>query len=112
MRVNRRGNRTKGLSTKLTPEEYATLEALAGGLSTSVWVREQLLALTNRRPVEEIVVAEILALRTIVLNLQFAHLRGDGLTTESVQQLIDRADHDKLRRARTRLGSTEAGSTP
>jgi hypothetical protein len=98
-----RVNRSKGLSTKLTPAEYEALEALAGTEPTSAWAREQLLALTARRPVEETILSEILALRTIVLNLQFAHLRGDGLNPEDVQKLIDRADQEKLRKARARL---------
>ena len=98
-----RVKRTKGLSTKLTPAEYETLETLAGGELISAWAREQLLALTARRPLEETVVSEILALRTIVLNLHVAYLRGEVPTGESVQQLIDRADQEKLSRARERL---------
>jgi hypothetical protein len=105
-----RVKRTKGLSTKLTPVEYAALEALAGTEPTSAWAREQLLGLTARRPVEETLVSELLALRTIVLNLQVAHLRGDRLTTEMVQQLIDRADQEKLRKARERLGLDRRGT--
>ena len=55
-------------------------------------------------------IGEIAALRTIVVNLEFAHLRGDVLTAEDVQKLIDRADHDRFRKARARLASTESGS--
>jgi hypothetical protein len=107
-----RVKRTKGLSTKLTDVEYAALEALAGSQPIGAWAREQLLAVRARRPIEETVVGEIVALRTIVLNMQFAHLRGDQLTAEDVQKLIDRADHDKLRKARTRLavGQEESSS--
>lgn len=99
--------RSKSLTTKLTPPEYAALEALAGAVPPSAWAREQLLAVIVRRPIEETLVSELLALRTIVVNLQFAHLRGDVLTTDAVQQLIDRADHEKLRRARARLAPTD-----
>ena len=105
-----RMKRTKGLCTKLTHAEFTAIEALAGGQRLGAWAREQLLAISARRPLEETVVSEILALRTIVLNLQFAHLRGDALTADDVQKLIDRADHDKLRKARARLASTEGGS--
>jgi hypothetical protein len=105
-----RVKRTKGLSTKLTDVEYAALEALAGSQPIGAWAREQLLAVSARRPIEETVIAEILALRTIVLNLQFANLRGEPLTAEDVQKLIDRADHDKLRKARARLASTDSGN--
>ena len=105
-----RVTRTKGLSTTLTEVEYAALEALAGIQPMGAWAREQLLAARARRPLEEMVLAEIAALRTIVLNMQFAHLRGDALTAGDVQKLIDRADHDKVRKARARLASTDGGS--
>jgi len=102
--------RPKCLSTRLTADEYAALDALADGQPIGTWAREQLLAISARPATEEMVVSEIVALRTIVVNLQFAHLRGDRLTAEDVQKLIDRADHDKLRRARARLHSSKDGS--
>lgn len=105
-----RVKRTKGLCAKFTHAEYAVLEALAGGKPMGAWVREQLLAISAPRTIEETVVAEIVALRTIIVNLQFAHLRGEALTADDVQRLIDRADHDKLRKARARLDSaTDSG---
>jgi hypothetical protein len=98
-----RVKRTKGLTAHLTNAEYAALEVLAGTQPISTWAREQLLAINARRAIEETVIGEIAALRTIVLNLEFAHLRGDPLTAEDVQKLIDRADRDKVRKARARL---------
>jgi hypothetical protein len=100
--------RPKCLSTKLSADEYAALDALAGGQRIGTWARDQLLAIRARRAIEETMVGEIVALRTIVLNLQFANLRGDALTAEDVQKLIDRADHDQLRKARARLASTDS----
>jgi len=105
-----RVKRTKGPCAKFTHAEYAALEALAGGQPFGAWAREQLLAISARRSTEETVLSEILALRTIVVNLQFAHLRGEGLTAEDVQRLIDRADHDKVRKARARLASGQEGN--
>lgn len=105
-----RVKRTKGLTTKLTNAEHAALEAFAGGQRLGAWAREQLLAISARPAPEETVLSEILALRTIVVNLQFAHLRGEPLTAEHVQQLIDRADHGKLRKARARMASGQEGS--
>jgi hypothetical protein len=98
------------LSTRLTADEYAALEALARGQRIGTWAREQLLATRARRPIEETVVAEIAALRTIVLNLQFAFIRGEALSAEDVQKLIDRADHDKVRKARARLAASQEES--
>jgi hypothetical protein len=103
-----RVKRTKSLTTKLTPSEYAALEALADGQPISAWARERLLAVSVRPAIEETVIGEIAALRTIVVNLEFAHLRGDALTADTVQKLIDRADHDKLGKARARLASSDS----
>jgi hypothetical protein len=105
-----RVTRTKGLCAKFTQAEYAALEPLAGGRPLGAWAREQLLAITARRAIEETVVAEIAALRTIVLNLQFAFIRGEVLSEADVQKLIDRADRDKVRKARARLAVGQEGS--
>jgi hypothetical protein len=105
-----RAKRPKVVSTRLTADEYAALDALAGEQPVGTWAREQLLAIRARRPIEETLVAEIAALRTIIVNLQFAFIRGQALSEEDVQKLIDRADRDKVRKARARLASTESGS--
>ena len=63
--------RRKSIGTKVSEEEYARLEALAGGRALGEWVREVLLReLDGRqaRPADEILLAEVLALRTILLN--------------------------------------------
>jgi hypothetical protein len=54
---------------------------------------------------EHIFLAELLALRTIVLNLYFALASGEALTEKGVERLIERADHDKIRKAQERLAS-------
>jgi hypothetical protein len=47
--------------------------------------------------------AELVALRTILLNVLFKLANGEKPTAEEMQRLIDRADSDKLRKARERL---------
>jgi hypothetical protein len=47
--------------------------------------------------------AELVALRAILLNVLFKLANGETLTAEGMQRLIDRADSDKLRKARERL---------
>jgi hypothetical protein len=42
--------------------------------------------------------AELVALRAILLNVLFNLANGKSLTAEELQRLIDRADSDKLRR--------------
>jgi hypothetical protein len=94
--------RTKGISTKVTEDEYATFERLAAGETLSEWTRGVLLRAATPAPPEP-AVAEILALRTIVLNLLFKIANGQSVTADDMQRLIDRADGDKVRRAQERL---------
>jgi hypothetical protein len=104
--------RTKCLSTKLTNAEYATLEALAGDQSISEWAREVLLQAATRRAAEQIIVAELMALRTILLNLHFAVAAGETVTTDTMQRLIEQADHDKIRKAQERLAPASLRRRP
>ena len=98
--------RRKSIGTKVSEEEYAQLEALAGGRAMSEWVREVLLReLDGRqaRPAEQTLLAEVLALRTILLNLHFAVAKGETLTAEAMQAIIERADASKAKKASERL---------
>ena len=111
--------RTKSVGTKLTEDEYATLEALAGGQNLSEWTRHMLLTAARRQAQEaerqareEVLLAEVLALRMILLNLHFAAVCGETPTTDDVQALIERADQDKLQRAKERLWSASPRREP
>ncbi len=104
--------RTKSISTKVTDEEYAQFEALAGEQTISEWAREVLLKATKPNAGEQTMLAEVLALRTILLNVHFAVSQGQTLTTEEMQQLIARADQDKLSKARQRLAEATTGGVP
>lgn len=103
--------RTKSVGTKVSEAEFAMLEgrARAAGLTLSEWVRVVLLAppVDDRQDTGEIVLAELLALRSLFLNLQF---RADKapLTEVELRGLIDRADATKLERARERLQAARA----
>jgi len=100
--------RRKSIGTKVSEEEYARLEALAGGRAMSEWVREVLLReLGGRqaRPADETLLAEVLALRTILLNLHFAVAKGEAITAEGMQAIIDRADATKVQKAIERLAA-------
>jgi hypothetical protein len=104
--------RTKSISTKVTDEEYAQFEALAGEQTISEWAREVLLKATRPNAGEQTMLAEVLALRTILLNVHFAVSQGQTLTTEEMQQLIERADQNKLSKARQRLAEAATGGVP
>jgi hypothetical protein len=98
--------RTKCISTKVTNDEYVLFTKLAQGQTVSEWVRSVLVAAASTAPsLEHIVLAEVVALRTILLNLHFALASGQTLTTETMQQLIDRADQDKVHKAHERLAA-------
>jgi hypothetical protein len=105
--------RTKTLSTKVSAEEFAQLEAAVSkrGLTLSEWFRETLLASVNGQEPRaadpgrtgHAVMAELVALRAILLNVLFKLANGQTLAAEEMQRLIDRADSDKLSKARERL---------
>jgi hypothetical protein len=104
--------RTKSVGTKVSEAEFALLEerARAAGLTLSEWVRDVLLAAPGEPGAEltgEVVLAELLALRTLFLNLQFRSDKGP-LTEAELRGLIERADGVKIERARERLEAARA----
>jgi hypothetical protein len=70
------------------------------------WVRKELLERVEGRKasvIEQTLLAEMLALRTILLNLHFTVAKGEPLTREYMQAIIDRADSTKVQKAIDRL---------
>ncbi len=108
--------RTKSISTKLTEREYEGFEAMAGasGQNLSEWARNVLLERAQRNGSEqslETLLAEVLGLRTIVLNLLYATAKGVTMTEEQMKALIDRADAGKVERARKLLEPSKVSET-
>jgi hypothetical protein len=112
--------RTATVSTRVSDEEYQQLEAQAEarGVTLSVWVREVLLRQQNPEPGpraesgnDETVLAELLALRTILLNVLFGIANGDKLTAEEMQKLIEKADASKGQKAREKLAGKAGGES-
>lgn len=102
--------RTRSVGTKVTEAEYARLELCASGegLSISEWCRSVLLDRTlgdAPSESEKVMLGEILALRTILLNLHFTVARGGTINADDMQAIIDRADRDKAKKALERLGA-------
>jgi len=110
--------RTKSIGTKVSEEEFARLEQAAQKASKTLgeWCREVMLASANGQPEKlngtggeaHAVMAEVVALRAILLNVLFKQAKGEPLTAEEMQRLIDRADSDKLKKARERLDQASA----
>jgi hypothetical protein len=104
--------RTKSVGTKVSEAEFAVLEehARLAGLTLSEWVRDVLLAARAQSDAgSEVVLAEVLALRSLFLNLQFRSDKGP-LSEAELRGLIERADATKLERARERLQAAPAPS--
>ncbi len=95
--------RTKSIGTKLTTEEYDQVARFADGHTLSEWVRDVLLGIAAPKPADHVLLAEILALRTILLNLQFAVASGEPPTLDAMKRHIERADQEKAQRAADRL---------
>ena len=98
--------RTKSIGTKVTPEEYARIQSLAGEQPVSEWVRAALLKAADPSAADATVLAEVLALRTILVNLHFHLCSGAAVNAEAMQRLIERADQDKHQQAEVRLSTT------
>src|SRR5215469_16517985 len=108
--------RTRTAGAKVTEKEYAEIEKLAAsrGLNVGEWCRETLMARVNGQEPKAAtdspgagqvaLMAEVVALRAILLNVLFRQANGKTLTAQEMQGLIDRADSDKLKEARERLG--------
>lgn len=101
--------RTKSIGTKVTPEEYDRIRTLAGDQPISEWVRAALLRAVEASPADSVVLSEVLALRTILLNLHFHLCNSTPLTAEAMHRLIERADQEKQQQAEARL-ATERGT--
>jgi hypothetical protein len=95
--------RNKSISTKVTDEEYARFEALAGEQTISEWARDALLTTAEPSTADQTIVAELLALRMILLNVLFRIANHEPVTDEDMQDIIHRADARKLLKALERL---------
>jgi len=108
--------RVRTVGTKLTDREYAQCERSAArrGQTLSEWRHfltrppdaQVLLAAVEspaQRPEDEAILSEILALRKIVINLLYGEKAGEPLSEERMQELIEAADSEKLRKAAERL---------
>jgi hypothetical protein len=101
--------RTKSIGTKVTPEEYDRIHSLAGEQPISEWVRAALLTAAADPPAaDSIMLAEMPALRTILLNLHFDLSSGTPVTAEaggsSTSPLARRYRSRSRQRTRTRPG--------
>lgn len=104
----RPGFRTKTIATRLTPEELSEVESAAdkAGKPLSEWLRETALNASRTRfsDAVELLLAEVWALRYVLLNLfragAQANIEGKAVPPEFVAQIREEADTRKLQQAR------------
>jgi hypothetical protein len=102
---------TRAITTKVTDAEFKQLEQLwsASGMTRSEWCRTALLDLIDSQrslhiPKETaLLLAELLALRTITVNLLDCLGSGEILSREKLATVTELADREKFRRAIDRL---------
>ena len=105
--------RNRSISTKVTDEEYQQIVAGARPKTVSEWARPILVRASEPVDIEFLLLAEFLALRTIVLNMHFALAEGGPVpSTEAMRRLIDRADTEKVNRAHRNIAELRAAGTP
>jgi len=106
--------RTKSVGTKVSEAEFALLEerARGAGMRLGEWVREALLSAPAESGPDsgEVALAEVLALRSLLLNLHFRSATGEPVSESEMRGLIERADGSKLERARERLTAARAAT--
>lgn len=103
--------RAKTIATRVTPEELAEVETAAEGAGKTLaeWLRELALKAARERPADptELVLAEVSALRYMLLNLFHAtaqaNAEGKHLLPDSVVKIRDQANLRKLADARKLL---------
>ena len=103
--------RLRSVGTKVTDEMYARIVEAAGTRRISEWLR-QVVTAAALEPSPTLLLAEVLALRTIVLTVQFALGAGETLTPDVMHRLIDRADAEKLRKAQERMTQGTTRTAP
>jgi len=104
--------RTKSVGTKVSEAEFALLEerARGAGMRLAEWVREALLSAPMESGPDsgEVALGEILALRSLLLNLHFRAAKGEPVAETEMRGLIERADGTKIERARERMAAVRA----
>ena len=95
--------RTHSISTKVTEAEYEAMSIRAEPQTVSAWARGILVGVAQPDPLHFLLLAELVALRTIVLNLNFALAVSGPPTEEAMHRLIERADAEKFGKAEERI---------
>ena len=89
MRDGMATRRTKSISTKVTDAEYDAIASRAEPQTVSAWARGILVSTAQPDPLHLVLLAEMLALRTIMLNLQYTLAANHPLSEDAMHRLIE-----------------------
>src|ERR1700740_2836368 len=94
----------KTIGVRVTEADYARLESLADteGQPVGEWCRKVLLDVAKSpvgTPIDQALLGEVIALRTIVVNLIYAFTSDSKVTPDQMRAFIERADSTKSKRA-------------
>ena len=109
----KRALRTKSVGTKVSEAELRVLESRAerAGLTLSEWVRDVLLGSSVEMGTlasERAILAEVLGMRTILLNFMLKLSMRQPITEQVSRELIAWADGSKMKRALEVLAKNSA----
>jgi len=105
--------RSRSVGTKVSDAELRVLESRAerAGLTLSEWVRDVLLGSsveTGTLAAERAILAEVLGMRTILLNFMLKLSQRQPITEQVSRELIEWADANKMKRALEILAKNSA----
>jgi hypothetical protein len=113
MKAMKREVRSRSVGTKVSDAELRVLESRAerAGLTLSEWVRDVLLGSsveTGTLAAERAILAEVLAMRAILLNFMLKLSARQPITEQVSRELIAWADANKMKRALEILAKNSA----
>ena len=105
--------RTRTVSTKVTEQEFAEVEALAAerGVSLSEWCREVLLRERGRAGGDP-TLAEIVGVRLLLVNALRPLVAGEKMTNKTFDDLVDQIKEVKYKLAATLQQAAQKKSQP
>jgi hypothetical protein len=107
----------KTIGVRVTEADYIRLQVLADteGQPVGEWCRKVLLDVAKSpagRPIDQALLAELIALRTIVVNVIYAFTAEGKITAEHMQAVIGRADSTKSKKAEEFLAQINRSGKP
>jgi hypothetical protein len=108
-------SRARSIATRLTETEFGEVEAAAAstGKKVAEWLREAALAhaRAGQEETDPILLAEIMGMRSLMLNL-FARASEGPLTTEDLRKMSAYSDSIKEQRARDYMAQRRRRNSP